>query len=151
MHFLDEFRLSWFKFHAVTGGSTRLMFDEFLVNPGTFHRLSDGQRDLEKWSPQFPACEGFQWWWNGAGSGYYSVLLQSIIPWLSILDGLFHQFLQNAHQSISKSIALQMVWAAGGMVNLVEFKELLKFPGTVAQLILTPEYELLSKLCENHP
>ena len=48
MHFLDENRLSWFEFHAVAGGSTRLTFDEFLANPGTFHRLPNGQRDLGK-------------------------------------------------------------------------------------------------------
>ena len=43
-----------------------------------------------------------------------------------------------------------MVWAACGVVNLVEFKELLEFPGTVTQPIVTPEYEWSSKLCEDH-
>ena len=36
------------KFHVVAGGSTRLMFDEFLANPGTFHRLPNAGRDLGK-------------------------------------------------------------------------------------------------------
>ena len=44
-----------------------------------------------------------------------------------------------------------MVWAGGGMVNLVEFKELLEFPGTVTWPIVTPKYEWSSKNCENHP
>ena len=43
-----------------------------------------------------------------------------------------------------------MVWAAGDMLHLVEFKELLEFLGTVARSIVTPQHEWLSKFCENH-
>ena len=48
MYFLHENRLSWFEFHTILGGSTRLTFDEFLANPGTFHRLPNAGRDLGK-------------------------------------------------------------------------------------------------------
>ena len=49
-----------------------------------------------------------------------------------MFDGLFHQLLQNAHKSFCESIAPWMVWAASDVVNLIELKELLEFPGTVA-------------------
>ena len=46
MYFLDENRLSWFKIHAVAGGSTQLSLDELPVDPETFHNLPNRWRDL---------------------------------------------------------------------------------------------------------
>ena len=43
-----------------------------------------------------------------------------------------------------------MVWAAGDVVNLIELKELLEFPGTLAWSIVTSQHEWSSKFCENH-
>ena len=54
----------------------------------------------------------------------------------SLFQRFIHQFLGDAHQSFSKTIALWMVWAAGDMVYLIEIQEVMKFPGTVTRSIV---------------
>ena len=48
-------------------------------------------------------------------------------------------------------MTLWMVWAARDMVNLIDFKELPEFPGTVAWLIVASQHEWSSKFGEKHP
>ena len=43
-----------------------------------------------------------------------------------------------------------MMWAARDMVNLVEFKEVVELPGSVAWAIVTFQYKWTSKLYEDH-
>ena len=52
------------------------------------------------------------------------------------LSMIFHQFLGDSHQSLSKSIALWVVWAAGDMVDLVEAQKVVELSGTVARSIV---------------
>ena len=40
------------------------------------------------------------------------------------------------HQSLSKSIALWVVWAAGDMVDLIEAQKVVEISGTVARSIV---------------
>ena len=47
-------------------------------------------------------------------------------------------------------IALWMMWAAGDMVNFVEFKEVMELPGSIAWAIVTFQYEWMSKLSKDH-
>ena len=58
-------------------------------------------------------------------------------------------FFNNDHQSFSDSIALQMVWAAGDVVHLVEFKEVMELPGSVTWAIVTFQYKWMSKLSKD--
>ena len=64
------------------------------------------------------------------------VLKKTIIPWFSLFQRFFHQFLGDAHQSFSKSIALWMVWAAGDVVHLIGTQKVVELPGTVTRSIV---------------
>ena len=64
MYFFHENRLSWLEFHCEMVGSTRLSFDQFLANPGCFHRLPNTGWNLRKWGSWLASCENLQRWWT---------------------------------------------------------------------------------------